>query len=92
MIGTTLALRPTGSKRQTEASVNHIGGFPMLAPDEPAPTCGQCDAAMSFLIQVTPGNDHIWAGRTLALFECTACPDDTPNRFLARSTKGRRRP
>lgn len=89
MIGTTLALRPTGSKRQTEASVNHIGGFPMLAPDEPAPTCGQCDAAMSFLIQVTPGNDHIWAGRTLALFECTACPDDTPNRFLAPGSSDR---
>lgn len=37
---------------------------------------------MSFLIQVTPGADHAWAGRTLALFECTSCPDDTPNRFL----------
>lgn len=38
---------------------------------------------MSFLVQVTPGADHAWAGRTLALFECTSCPDDTPNEFLS---------
>ena len=86
---TTLALRQAGAKRQTETSVSHIGGFPVLAPGEPVPTCGQCDAVMSFLIQVTPGNDHLWAGRTLALFECTACPDDTPNRFLAPGSSDR---
>lgn len=37
---------------------------------------------MTFLMQVTPADDHPWSGRTLALFECTACPDETPDRFL----------
>ena len=32
---------------------------------------------------MTPPDDHPWAGRTLALFECVACEDQTPNRYLA---------
>jgi hypothetical protein len=38
---------------------------------------------MTFFLQVALPHDHPWTGWTVALFSCTACLDQTPNRFLS---------
>ena len=38
---------------------------------------------MTFFLQVSPPEPHPWAGRTIALFQCTRCWDATPNQLRA---------
>src|SRR5690242_6458937 len=70
--------RPTAQRAN---ATNFIGGHPLLAPDDAWPACSFCDARMTFLMQVTPPSDHPWAGWTIGHFECTSCPDETPDKY-----------
>ncbi len=68
---------------QGEGRDSFVGGHPRLPPGEGLPTCRVCGALLTFFFQVAFPEGRRWAGRTLAVFECTACRDDAhPTPFV----------
>ena len=60
---------------QTAEAVNFIGGRPKIPPDVELPRCRLCDAIQTFFFQVAFPERHLWAGESLAVFQCTSCYD-----------------
>ena len=53
-------------------STSFIGGKPCLPPSIPLPVCKICGEPLTFFFQVAFPEGHIWAGKSLALFFCSA--------------------
>lgn len=54
------------------SSTSFIGGKPCLPPSIPLPVCKICGEPLTFFFQVAFPEGHIWAGKSLALFFCSA--------------------
>jgi hypothetical protein len=65
-----------GSALQTHEHASFVGGRPRLPVSFPLPLCGLCGERQTFFFQVAFPADHVWSGRTLAVFQCTCCIDD----------------
>ena len=60
---------------QTEDNLSHIGGYPNLPPNQELPKCKLCHASMTFFFQIEFPKRHAWAGRVMAVFQCTCCAE-----------------
>jgi hypothetical protein len=49
------------------------GGIPNIPKRFPIPHCTQCGAEMTFFFQIAFPRKHMWEGRTITFFHCTAC-------------------
>ncbi|MEN2774498.1 hypothetical protein [Acetivibrio clariflavus] len=62
-------------KYQDENDLCFVGGFPKIPADIDIPTCKLCNSQLTFFFQVAFPNDHLWSGKSLAMFACTSCVD-----------------
>ena len=53
-------------------STSFIGGKPCLPPSVPLPVCNICGEPLTFFFQAAFPEGHIWAGKSLAFFFCSA--------------------
>lgn len=54
------------------SSTSFIGGKPCIPPSVPLPVCKICGEPLTFFFQVAFPEGHMWAGKSLAFFFCSA--------------------
>lgn len=54
------------------SSTSFIGGKPCIPPSIPLPVCKICGEPLTFFFQVAFPEGHMWAGKSLAFFFCSA--------------------
>lgn len=55
---------------QTNECNSFIGGKPKLPPNVDIPKCKLCGKELAFMFQVAFPQDHVWAGKSIAIFYC----------------------
>lgn len=61
---------------QTQSTLSHAGGHPVLPPQLGLPHCGLCDTPMTFFFQLQFPATHPWHPWVMAFFQCTHCWSD----------------
>ncbi len=64
-----------GGKKQFVKDKTFIGGKPRIPIDVELPICQLCGEQLTFFLQIGFPEEHVWRGRTLAVFSCTATWD-----------------
>lgn len=59
-------------KAEQGNSTSFIGGRPCIPPSIPLPVCKICGEPLTFFFQAAFPEGHMWAGKSLALFFCSA--------------------
>lgn len=54
------------------SSTSFIGGKPCIPPSVPLPVCKICGEPLTFFFQVAFPEGHMWVGKSLAFFFCSA--------------------
>lgn len=55
------------------AQESFVGGAPRIPPEFRWPACRLCGADQTFFFQIAFPKGHVWFGKSLAAFACTAC-------------------
>ncbi|PWK14453.1 hypothetical protein [Tumebacillus permanentifrigoris] len=61
---------------QSPTEDSFVGGQPKLPFEHEIPCCRDCGAEQSFFFQVAFPEKHVWCGRSMAVFMCTACVEE----------------
>ncbi|MCC5850470.1 MAG: hypothetical protein JJU29_20480 [Verrucomicrobia bacterium] len=62
--------------KQTGKETCFVGGKPIFPADMGIPQCSLCGAEQTFFFQIAFSEPLVWAGLTLAVFQCTSCANE----------------